>query len=171
MQQNCRTYLKLVFLVLLPILILSGCAASSAAQPTESQTPTGLIAVEFTVAPPAYDPSQAGLTVVESIAKVFGDANTITEVLQDQAVNVQVDDRIELDEQGRSILKFPDVLDVELFRNAIILLTGLKHWPTRPFDWAAARTSSSAMWPRWRVEPTSSPGGRTSTGSAPCTST
>ena len=96
------------------------------AQPTESQTPTGLAVLEFTATSKVYDPSQPGLIVEESIANVVGNGNTITELLQDQAINVQVDDHIELGQEGHSILKFPDVLDVELFRNTNIFLTGLK---------------------------------------------
>jgi hypothetical protein len=124
MKQYCRIYLKVAVMVLIPVLILSGCAAPvSSVQPaTETQTPASPTAEETTAAQPAYDESRAGLNIVESRAQVFGSANTLTEILKDQPVNIQVDDRIELDEQSRGILGFPNVLDVELFRNSIVVL-------------------------------------------------
>ena len=127
MQQYSRMCHKIAALVLIPILILTGCtAATSTAQATDEQSPTEVAVLESTAAPPADDQFQAALNAVESGAWVLGNADTVTEVLQDQTVNVQVGDRIDLDEHSRSILNFPDSLEVELFRLAKVLLTDVK---------------------------------------------
>jgi hypothetical protein len=127
MQHYCRMYHKLAVLVLIPILILTGCtAATSTPQAADEQSQAEVTVRESTAAPPANDQFQVALNAVESGAWVLGNANTITEVLQDQTLNVQVGDRIDLDDHSRSILNFPDFLEVELFRNAKILLTDVK---------------------------------------------
>jgi ferric-dicitrate binding protein FerR (iron transport regulator) len=127
MQQYRRMYHQIAALVLIPILILTGCtAATSTAQATDEQSPTEVSVVDSTAEPAANNQFQVALNAVESGAWVLGKANSITEVLQDQTVNVQVGDRIELDEQSRSILDFSDGLEVELFRNAMVLLTDVK---------------------------------------------
>jgi ferric-dicitrate binding protein FerR (iron transport regulator) len=100
--------IKSVILIFVPILILLGCTATSTEQP-------------------ANDQFRADLTAVESTAKLFrSGGNSGTDVKQDQTVNVETNDRIELDKGSRSILKFPNILEAELFRNAIILLTDIK---------------------------------------------
>src|SRR3989304_5907539 len=120
-------YYKIAALVLVPILILSGCTATSTAQVTDDQSEAEVTAIESTaILVPITGSFQPGLTSVESSTYVLGNSNTTTEVRQDRTVNVQVGDRIELDEQSRSILDFPDFLEVELFRNAKILLTDVK---------------------------------------------
>ena len=127
MQQYSRMYHKIAALVLIPILILTGCtAATSTAQATDEQSQAEVTVLESTAVPPAKDQFQIALTAVESSAWVLGNTNAVTEVLQDRTVNVQVGDRIDLDEQSRSILDFPDFLEVELFRNAKVLLTDVK---------------------------------------------
>jgi ferric-dicitrate binding protein FerR (iron transport regulator) len=111
MQPNFRIYSKSVILIfILILLILYGCtptAPTSVAQPTETQF-------------------QADLTAIESTIRLFRSGDTETDVQQDQTVSVQADDRIELDEQSRSILKFPDFLEIELFRNSEVLLGEVK---------------------------------------------
>jgi ferric-dicitrate binding protein FerR (iron transport regulator) len=131
MQHYCRMYHKIAVLVLIPILILSGCtAAPTTVQATDDPSQAEVSVVESTAAPTTAqatdDQFQAALTAVEASAWVLGNANTVTEVMQDKTANVQVGDRIDLDEQSRSILNFPDFLEVELFRNSKVLLTDVK---------------------------------------------
>jgi ferric-dicitrate binding protein FerR (iron transport regulator) len=108
MQRYFGKYITAVALVLITILTLMGCTATSTEQP-------------------ANDHPRADLTAVESTAELFrSGGNSGTEVKEDQTVNVETNDRIELDKGSRSILKFPNILEAELFRNAIILLTDIR---------------------------------------------
>jgi ferric-dicitrate binding protein FerR (iron transport regulator) len=107
MQKYFRKYIKLGILVLILFLILLGCTATSTAQPADNQF-------------------QADLTAVQSTVKVVRSGDQETDVQQDQTVNVQANDRIELDQGSRSILHFPDFLDAELFRNAKVLVAEVK---------------------------------------------
>src|SRR5512141_2793539 len=108
MQRYVGKFIKSVILVFVPTLILLGCTATSAEQP-------------------ANDQFRADLTAVESTAKLFrSGGNSGTDIKQDQTVNVETNDRIELDKGSRSILNLPNVLEAEIFRNAIILLTDIK---------------------------------------------
>jgi formylglycine-generating enzyme required for sulfatase activity len=97
--------------VILILFIISGCASSETtvltSQPTETQF-------------------QASFTAVEPSVKVFRGGSAETEVPNDQVVNIQVDDRIEAGQEGRGLLKFPNLLEIELFRNAKIRLVDAK---------------------------------------------
>jgi ferric-dicitrate binding protein FerR (iron transport regulator) len=65
---------------------------------------------------------QADLIVNQSTAKVFEGGTSETEVQQDQSINLHVNDRIELGDQSAGLLRFPNILEAELLRNAIVLL-------------------------------------------------
>ena len=109
MQGYFGKFIKSVILIFVPILILLGCTATSTS-----------------TMPPADNQFQADLTAVQSTVKVFKGGNTETELQQDQTVTVHADDRIEVEQESRSILNFPNVLEAELLRNAIVLLTDMK---------------------------------------------
>jgi formylglycine-generating enzyme required for sulfatase activity len=94
---------KRLILFIIPIFIMFGCTPNNVTQPNETQ-------------------SQADLTAIESNVKVFGGENSEIEVKQGQVVNVQVDSRMEVDNNSRGILIFPDLLEVELFRNTKVRL-------------------------------------------------
>jgi len=109
---------------------LWGCAPTNAVQPTETSaqpTESEFQAVPTEAAPtvpvqPGEIKFQADLTAAESTVKVFKS----TDVQQDQTLKVQVGDRIELNKESRSILNFPNFMEVELFRNAIVLLGDIR---------------------------------------------
>lgn len=109
MQKYLWKYIKPVMLVCISILMVGGCSSNipAATQPATSQY-------------------QADFTVVQSTAKILRGGNQETAVQQNQTVKVGIDDRIELDKQSRSFLNFPGILDAELLRNAIILLSAIK---------------------------------------------
>lgn len=65
---------------------------------------------------------QANLSVVESTGKVLKS----TEVQKDQTVGVQISDQIEMASESRSFLNISDFLEVEIFRNAQVLLADVQ---------------------------------------------
>ena len=131
MRPTFRIFSKFITSILLFILIiLWGCAPTNAVQPTETSaqpTESEFQAVPTEAAPtvpvqPGEIKFQADLTAAESTVKVFKS----TDVQQDQTLKVQVGDRIELNKESRSILNFPNFMEVELFRNAIVLLGDIR---------------------------------------------
>jgi len=57
---------------------------------------------------------------------VFQEGDTQTEVPQGESAGIRVNDRIEVDQESRGILDFPNLLEVELFRNAQVRLVDVK---------------------------------------------
>lgn len=102
---------RLLKLMMISFLVIAGCIPTNPVQPTSQATETQYL---------------AALTAVESSVKVLKGETSETEVPQDVNVNVWVDDRIEVGGGSRAILKFPDFLDVELYRNAQLLLADAK---------------------------------------------
>ena len=109
MSRYLRVQIRLATLVFVSISILLGCGAPA----TNTQQPKNNL-------------FQADLTAVQSTVKVFKGGDTETDVQQDQTISVQANDRIEVEKESRSILKFPNVLEAELLRNAIVLLTDVR---------------------------------------------
>jgi formylglycine-generating enzyme required for sulfatase activity len=93
------------------VLTISGCATAETPQATSQPNGTGL---------------QANFTAVQPGVKLFKGGSEETVVAPDQPVTVQLNDRIEVDSEGRGFLRFPDSLEVELFRNAILIATDAK---------------------------------------------
>ena len=121
-------------LYLVPVLlIVSACAPiiPATAPPLIPQTgPTEKPATE-TLAP-TENTFQIILTPVKFTAKLFKGGSAEMVVEQDEKVSVEATDRIEVvkldkqDEQSRSVLEFPDFLEVELFTNAVVLLNDVR---------------------------------------------
>jgi len=111
MQKIRRLFCQIV-LIILPLLIAASCAPPAVIQP----------AIAVTTA----DDYQAALTAVDSPIKLIKMQSTESEVQPGENVNVWVDDLIEVSGESRAFLKFPEFLDVELYRNAHLLLTDAK---------------------------------------------
>jgi len=111
MQPSIRDNFKQVIAIMILLLIVSGCA-TTISSPVASQT---------------NEPrSLADLTSVASIIMRYQGENSQTEVKPGETVDVQVNDRIEADENGRAILKLSDLLEVEIFRNTKVSLDELR---------------------------------------------
>jgi formylglycine-generating enzyme required for sulfatase activity len=79
------------------------------------------------IAQPTETPYEANLKAEDSGIKVFKGGAVESVVQKDQTVNVQVNDRIEVDKASRGgYLEFPDLLEVEVFRFAIVTLADVK---------------------------------------------
>ena len=91
---------------------MAGCAPPAVVQPVISVTKA--------------DDYQAALTAVDSTIKLIKKQDTESEVQPGDNVNVWVDDLIEVGGESRAFLKFPEFLDLELYRNAHLLLTDAK---------------------------------------------
>jgi len=99
-------------LIIIPLMIAASCAPPAVVQPVISVTNA--------------DDYQAALTAVDSPIKLIKEQNTESEVQPGENVNVWVDDLIEVSDESRAFLKFPEFLDVELYRNSHLLLTDAK---------------------------------------------
>jgi len=142
-------------LFLIPIFILSACAPAvptNVALPTATETqlqssptaaePTAVVQpTEPPIQPVSTEPPlQVQLAAVKFSAKVFSSEDIEMEVQQAQMVNVHMNDRIELvrleerDEQSYSILNFPDLLQVELFGNTVVLLADINKGSEGPAE-------------------------------------
>jgi hypothetical protein len=134
MQRN-RIHHWPAFLIIVTILILSGCSPAAPTTPPEpiidANVPvTGPTVVEPTVAVQATETQsgstqpefRADLSVVESTGRVLKS----TDVQQDQTVGVQISDQIEMAPESRSFLNVSDFLEVEIFRNAKVLLADVQ---------------------------------------------
>lgn len=82
-----------------------------------------MIAVGCTATPePQVNVPQANLTAKKTGVKVSSGGDSETDLQKDGNTNVNVDDRIILDEGGLGVLRFQDRIDVELFPNTEIRL-------------------------------------------------
>lgn len=101
-----------IILIIVPLSIVAGCASPTAIQPVIPVTNA--------------EDYQAALTAVDSPIKLIKKQSTESEVQPGEDVNVWVDDLIEVGGESRAFLKFPEFLDVELYRNAHLLVTDAK---------------------------------------------
>jgi len=107
-----RSVFRQIVLIMIPLLIAASCAPPAVVQPVISVTNA--------------DDYQAALTAVDSPIKLIKQQNTESEVQPGENVDVWVDDLIEVSGESRAFLNFPQFLDVELYRNAHLLLTDAK---------------------------------------------
>ena len=110
--QKIFSVFRQIGLIMIPLLIVVSCAPSAVIQPTTPATTTA--------------DYQAALTAVDSPIKLIKKQNTESEVQPGENINVWVDDLIEVGGESRALLNFPEFLDVELYRNAHLLLTDAK---------------------------------------------
>lgn len=99
-------------MIVISLFIVVSCAPPIATQPSMPATTAG--------------DYQAALTVVDSSIKLIKPQSAESEIQPGENVNVWVDDRIEVSADSRALLNFPEFLDVELYRNAQLLLTDAK---------------------------------------------
>ena len=111
MQQIFRVIRQIILIVISSLIVVS-CAPSAVTQPVIPVTNAG--------------DYQAALMAVDSPIKLFKKQSTEFEVQPGKNVNVWVDDLIEVSGESRALLNFPEFLDVELYRNAHLLLTDAK---------------------------------------------
>ncbi|MGD8405465.1 MAG: SUMF1/EgtB/PvdO family nonheme iron enzyme [Anaerolineales bacterium] len=108
MQKIHRVFCQIV-LIGIPLLMVASCAPPAVIQPAISVA--------------TADDYQAALTAVDAPIKLTKKQSTESEVQPGENVNVWVDDFIEVGDESRAFLKFPKFLDLELYRNAQLLLT------------------------------------------------
>jgi formylglycine-generating enzyme required for sulfatase activity len=101
-----------ISLIMVSLLIAISCVPSAVIQPA---TPATTVA-----------DYQAALTAVDSPIKLIKKQSAESEVQPGENVNVWVDDLIEVSGESRAFLNFPEFLNVELYRNAQLLLTDAK---------------------------------------------
>ena len=111
MQHRFQVHFIQVFAVMVSLLVIAGCSSQSPVQQSPQPTQT-----QF----------QADLTSVNSDIKVTKAGNQATDLKPDELIKVETGDQIESDQQGRAILKIPDLFEVEVFRGTAVLLTNLK---------------------------------------------
>ena len=111
MQSWFRIGFKHVITTFLSLLIISGCATPQSSI-TAPQTPESQ--------------HLAALEGLKAVIKVYQGDNPETEVKPGESINLQVGDRIEVDKDGLGILKIFDFVEIELFQNAIVLLSDLQ---------------------------------------------
>jgi formylglycine-generating enzyme required for sulfatase activity len=103
MKQQFQRCFRWVALLLIPVLIGSGCT-----RPDSTNSPS--------------TPIQAHLETLETIVKrLRGDASV--EVPKTERVEIQKDDRVSVEKDGRGLLIFSDRLRVEVFRETEIQLS------------------------------------------------
>ena len=107
-----RSVFRQIVLIIIPLLIVAGCASPTSVQPVIPVT--------------NGDDYQAALTAVDSPIKLIKKQSAESEVQPGENVNAWVDDLIEVSGESRALLNFPEFLDVELYRNAHLLLTDAK---------------------------------------------
>jgi hypothetical protein len=101
-----------IVLITIPLLLATSCSPPVVVTPVIPVTNT--------------DDYQAALTAVDSPVKLIKKQNTESEVQPGENVNVLVNDLIEVSGESRAFLNFPEFLDVELYRNAHLMLTDAK---------------------------------------------
>jgi len=111
MQKRHKVFRQII-LIILPLLIAVSCAPPAAIQPPMPSTTAG--------------DYQAALTAVDSPVKLIKEQSSESEVQPGENINVWVDDLIEVSGESRALLNFPEFLNVELYRNAHLLLTDAK---------------------------------------------
>ena len=111
MHKMLRMFRQMV-LITIPLLIAASCVPPAVIQPSMSVSTT--------------NDYRAALTAVDSAIKLFKKQSTESEIQPGENVSVWVDDLIEVGGESRALLKFPEFLDVELYRNAHLLLTDAK---------------------------------------------
>lgn len=110
MRFRFRVSNKQIIVMLLSLVITSGCIETNTSQPASQ---------------PIETQYQGDLTAVDSSVTVFRGENPATEVKRGETENIQVDDRIEVDQDGRGILNLSNLLKVELFRNTKVRIADL----------------------------------------------
>lgn len=117
MIQSLQSCLGRFGLLLVFVLINTGCNALSAILPASAE--------------PNTPPIQADVTALEVIVERLRDGNTVA-LQKQKSVDIQVNDQISVKEYGRGLLRFPDRLQVELFRDTDALLRETSMEPSGP---------------------------------------
>jgi formylglycine-generating enzyme required for sulfatase activity len=118
MNRNLHRWLVWSALALVFVAAAGGCGESGG---IETTTP------EPTVSPsepePTNPPTVADLTALKTIVKRIRAGNSERVLDQDESVGVQVNDQIDVDQQGRGLIKFEDQIEVEVFRGSQLELS------------------------------------------------
>ena len=117
MKQRFRGRLAWIALLIFLFSIATGCGPSATPVPTISQ--------------PTVSPPLASLTAKEIIVRRFREGNPVAELQKDDEVDIQVDDRISVEEKGRGLLRFQDNLLVEIFHDTELHLSDARLEPEK----------------------------------------